>query len=132
MQITPGGCWNDVSCGTAYKFICGLPVCKREQVISISAQPPINIFQGETKTVSITHTSPKYSDYTSTPTCSLSYACDSNCSTGDSATVSISGTVMTIVATNVNKAAVIFADWSTTKSLTVTMSDSPISTTASS
>jgi hypothetical protein len=29
-------CWNDITCGNSYKFICGLPVCGREQVISIS------------------------------------------------------------------------------------------------
>jgi hypothetical protein len=35
LEFKAGSCWNDMSCGTSRKFICGLPVCKREQVISI-------------------------------------------------------------------------------------------------
>jgi hypothetical protein len=30
MHVYSSGCWNDIRCTSAYPFICGLPVCKRE------------------------------------------------------------------------------------------------------
>jgi hypothetical protein len=130
MHIYTSGCWNDINCSLAYPFICGVATCKREQVIAISTQPTIRISQGETKVVTIVNSSPKYSDFLGTPTCSIDYSCSSDCSTGSSATVSISGTSMTIVATNVNKASVVAANWSVSKTLNVKMADSAVPTTA--
>jgi hypothetical protein len=33
LQIKGTSKWNDLGCGNELPFICGLPVCKREQVI---------------------------------------------------------------------------------------------------